>query len=351
MPSQRVKQNEKDKVPKLKSQTLSAVADYIKENDVKRIIVMSGAGISTAAGIPDFRSKKTGLYANLQKYDLPHAEAIFDIEYFMEKPEAFYTLAKELYPSRFLPTKTHYFIRLLHDKGVLLRSFTQNIDTLERLAGVPDEKLVEAHGSFATASCVKCRRVVDPLEIKEMLLRAEVLRCEDCKLPVKPDITFFGQSLPERFYDRIEDFESADLLIVIGTSLAVQPFASLVDEVPDNVPRLLINKELVGAHQSPNDGFDFKWRYGKKRDVALLNDCDIGVEMLAELLGWKDDLAALHKKGHAKLKAMWAAEKATEEEVEEDIDALAKELETKLNIPQEKEIQEEKQPIAKQNML
>ncbi|KAF7731605.1 NAD-dependent protein deacetylase sirtuin-2 [Apophysomyces ossiformis] len=294
---------------------------------------MSGAGISTAAGIPDFRSKDTGLYANLKKYNLPYVEAIFDIDYFMENPEPFYTLAKELYPSRFLPTKTHYFIRLLHEKKLLLRSFTQNIDTLERLAGIPDEKLVEAHGSFATASCIKCRKVVDPDDIKDMLLRAEVFWCSDCKLPVKPDITFFGQSLPKRFYDRIEDFESADLLIILGTSLAVQPFASLVDEVPDHVPRLLINKELVGVHRSPDVGFDFKGKYGKKRDVALLEECDTGVEMLADLLGWKTELEELHQKGHAKLKAQWTAENV----IEEDIKALAEQLDTKLNIPEEKE--------------
>jgi len=103
----------------------------------ENIIVAAGAGISVASGIPDFRSPTTGLYANLQKYDLPHPEAIFEIEFFRNNPQPFYTLSKELYDPSYKPTKTHYFIKLLHDKGVLRRCYTQNIDSLESKAGVP----------------------------------------------------------------------------------------------------------------------------------------------------------------------------------------------------------------------
>lgn len=110
-----------------------------------------------AAGIPDFRSPNTGLYANLDKYKLPHPQAIFEINFFKENPEPFFVLAKELLPEGFKPTVSHYFIRLLHEKGMLLRHYTQNIDTLERIAGLPYDKLVEAHGSFHTGKCLKCR--------------------------------------------------------------------------------------------------------------------------------------------------------------------------------------------------
>ena len=75
----------------------------------------------------------TGLYYNLQKYNLTYAEAIFDIEYFLHDPEPFFTLAQELYPSgKYRPNAAHYFVRLLHDKELLLRMYTQNIDGLER---------------------------------------------------------------------------------------------------------------------------------------------------------------------------------------------------------------------------
>lgn len=89
---------------------------------------MAGAGISTSAGIPDFRSPVTGLYASLAKHELPHPEALFDIHYFRQNPQPFYTLYKELFPDgvTYLPTLTHCFFTLLEKKGVLLRVFTQN---------------------------------------------------------------------------------------------------------------------------------------------------------------------------------------------------------------------------------
>ena len=110
-----------------------------------------------AAGIPDFRSPKSGLYNNLQKYNLPHPQAIFEIDFFKKDPEPFFVLAKELLPEGFKPTPSHYFIRLLCEKGLLLRHYTQNVDTLERVAGLPQEKLVEAHGTFYTSRCLECK--------------------------------------------------------------------------------------------------------------------------------------------------------------------------------------------------
>lgn len=116
----------------------------------------TGAGISTSAGIPDFRSPDTGLYANLARLNLPYAEAVFDISYFRNNPLPFYTLAQELYPGKYRPTITHSFINLLFEKGRLLKLFTQNIDCLEREAGVPGDMIVEAHGSFARYEAHDC---------------------------------------------------------------------------------------------------------------------------------------------------------------------------------------------------
>lgn len=129
---------------------------------------MCGAGISCASGIPDFRSPKTGLYSNLQKYNIPTPESVFTLDYFKENPKPFCMLAKELYPGNFQPTPVHYFIKLLHQKNRLLRNYTQNIDTLERVAGIDGEMLVEAHGSFAAAHCIKCRKRYESDEIKSM---------------------------------------------------------------------------------------------------------------------------------------------------------------------------------------
>merc|ERR1712185_460073 len=90
--------------PLLSSFDLRGVADYIVSHDCRNIVVMCGAGISVSAGIPDFRTPGTGLYDNLQKYDLPFAEAVFDIDYFKRNPVPFYHLARELFPGTFAPT-------------------------------------------------------------------------------------------------------------------------------------------------------------------------------------------------------------------------------------------------------
>jgi len=96
--------------------SVKGIANKIKSGSCKKIIVMSGAGISVSAGVPDFRSPVTGLYSNLQKYNLPEPQAIFDIGFFRKRPEPFFMLAKELYPGNFKPTLAHYFVRLLAQK-------------------------------------------------------------------------------------------------------------------------------------------------------------------------------------------------------------------------------------------
>ncbi|XP_074697819.1 NAD-dependent protein deacetylase sirtuin-3, mitochondrial isoform X2 [Strix aluco] len=112
--------------------TLQDVAQLLRKQECRRVVVMAGAGISTPSGIPDFRSPGSGLYSNLEQYDIPYPEAIFELMYFCVNPKPFFTLAKELYPGNYRPNYAHYFLRLLHDKGLLLRLYTQNIDGLER---------------------------------------------------------------------------------------------------------------------------------------------------------------------------------------------------------------------------
>lgn len=89
--------------------------------------------LSLFPGIPDFRSPGSGLYNNLEKYNLPHPEAIFDIEFFKTNPKPFFVLAKELYPGSFNPTPSHWFVRLLHEKGLLLRHYTQVSGTKSKI--------------------------------------------------------------------------------------------------------------------------------------------------------------------------------------------------------------------------
>ncbi|XP_043259743.1 NAD-dependent protein deacetylase sirtuin-2 isoform X2 [Colletes gigas] len=293
--------------------SVDGVAEYIKENENLKVITMAGAGISTSAGIPDFRSPSSGLYHNLDKYNLPHPQAIFELNYFMENPEPFFKLARELMPEGIKPTLSHYFIRLLWEKGLLLRHYTQNIDTLERLAGLPSEKLVEAHGTFHTGHCLKCRAPYTFTWMKEKIMDNTIPKCEECdEGVVKPDIVFFGEMLSERFHYLIDrDFGQADLLIIMGSSLVVQPFASLVHRVRSNCPRLLINKEKVGLNRDclsrllglREDSVFNQRAFQGGCDITWLGDCDAGCQLLAEKLGWADELTDLMKKEHERLDA------------------------------------------------
>lgn len=267
---------------------LDALAQMI--SDGRKITFFQGAGISTGAGIPDFRSPKTGLYANLAQYNLPYPEAVFDIDYFEENPLPFYTLAHELYPGKFKPTKFHYFQKLLQDRGQIKRVYTQNIDTLERIAGIKDELIVEAHGSFASNHCIKCNKEMDNDTIVKHMHKEYnedgIPRCS-CGGLVKPDITFFGEGLPSKFFDLWEeDGDDVDLAIVVGTSLQVYPFASLPEEVGKDATRVLINNTRVG---------NFK----RKLDILIIDNVDKVIEDLVERLGWTEEL---HKLSNAEEK-------------------------------------------------
>ncbi|PNS20632.1 Conserved oligomeric Golgi complex subunit 4 [Sphaceloma murrayae] len=308
----------------LSSRTLDGVASYIKSGRAKKVVIMAGAGISTSAGIPDFRSPETGLYANLARLNLPFAEAVFDISFFRQNPLPFYTLAKELYPGKYRPTVTHSFFKLLHEKGILLKLFTQNIDCLEREAGVPDDKIVEAHGSFANQSCIECKRGYPDKEIREHIESGKVPHCKTCDGLVKPEIVFFGEQLPEVFHRNRELPAEADLCIVLGTSLQVQPFASLPSYCRDGVPRVLINKEQVGGLGSRTD------------DLLLLGDCDKGVRKLAEACGWADELEALWAqtapKSAGDLGKQAGEPKDRDEALQDEVDKLTREVDETLDI-------------------
>lgn len=260
--------------------------------------------------------------------NLPYAEAVFDISYFRNNPLPFYTLAHELYPGRYKPTIAHSFIKLLHDKGRLLKLFTQNIDCLEREAGVPGDMIVEAHGSFATQRCIDCRTEYPDDLMKKVIIAKEVPRClrKTCNGLVKPDIVFFGEPLPEAFHRNRSLPAEADLAIVMGTSLTVQPFASLPSFVREDTPRILINLERVGGLG------------GRADDVLLLGECDTGVRKLADALGWLDELESLWKKTSPPVPASKdqnIPQKTREEKLEDEVEKLTQEIDKSLKVSEE----------------
>lgn len=224
-----------------KLQHIDTISDVVKLlRNSSRIIVLTGAGVSVSCGIPDFRSRD-GIYRRLAEDfpDLTEPQAMFDIGYFGRDPRPFYRFARDIYPGQFEPSPCHRFIRRLERCGRLLRNYTQNIDTLERVAGI--EEVIECHGSFATASCTRCGHKVPSTAIADDIKAQRIPLCPQCQpskesppaagdLPpglvasgiMKPDIVFFGEGLPSAFHDAImTDRDDCDLLIVIGSSLKV----------------------------------------------------------------------------------------------------------------------------------
>ncbi|XP_015589565.1 NAD-dependent protein deacetylase sirtuin-1 [Cephus cinctus] len=282
--------------------TLTDVVRLIKNS--KKIIVLTGAGVSVSCGIPDFRSRD-GIYSRLAQDfpDLPDPQAMFDINYFGQDPRPFYKFAREIYPGQFKPSPCHRFIKMLDKHKKLLRNYSQNIDTLEQVAGI--ENVIECHGSFATASCTKCKYQVRADDIREDIFAQKIPMCPKCRanaLPsiavgnpnesyrdlvsqgiMKPDIVFFGEGLPDAFHDAMaKDKDDCDLLIVIGSSLKVRPVALIPSSIPSHVPQILINRESL-----PHLKFD----------VELLGDGDVIINQLCHLMGnsfneicWADDI-------------------------------------------------------------
>lgn len=278
-------------------EALQTVADWIRTST--KILVVSGAGVSVAAGIPDFRSPGTGLYDNLQKYNLPYPEAVFELKFYQRNPHPFLNLAKELWPSgrKYAPTLTHSFLALLADKRRLLRIYTQNIDGLEFVARIPEPLLVECHGHFRTASCLKCKTPADPTQVERTILHGNG-QIPTCAIPkcagyVKPDIVFFGENLPDRFHSLWKhDTGAADLCLVLGTSLQVAPVSQLPDLV--DCPRVLLNREPAGTIGKRNRRPGGPANRRHPPDLFHPGDCDDSVRSIATALGWESELLQWH---------------------------------------------------------
>lgn len=181
------------------------------------IYALTGAGISTNAGIPDFRGPM-GIYTT-RRYD---PDKTFDINYFLIYPKYFYDFARDFITllEKIKPTFTHFFLSKLEKLGKLKGVITQNIDMLHERAG--SKNIINLHGSIEKSFCIDCKKEYSLEEMKEMIFKVDVPRCSICDGLIKPDIVFFGEAVFD-FDKAIEWIKDADLLLVIGTSLKVSP--------------------------------------------------------------------------------------------------------------------------------
>lgn len=189
----------------------------------RHAVAFTGAGVSTLSGIRDFRGKN-GLYRQ------PETEKMFDIGVFYRDPSVYYRLAKDFIYGleEKEPCVVHRVLAALERNGLLHAVITQNIDLLHHKAG--SRRVIEVHGSPLFHFCTVCGGRVPFEAVAPTARTGAVPRCGRCGGVLKPEITFFGESLPEKaFAEAREEAAAADLILVLGSSLTVYPAAALPD--------------------------------------------------------------------------------------------------------------------------
>jgi NAD-dependent deacetylase len=188
----------------------------------RRVVALTGAGVSVPSGIPDFRTPETGLWAKVDPMEVAH------ISVFEHDPERFWSY----YRPRFQalgdkePNRAHEALAELERRGLIEGVITQNIDRLHRAAG--SENVIEVHGSIETSSCLECGTSFGLEEVEEIFDERGVAVCANCGGAVKPDVVLFGEMLPVEAIERATELaEGADLMLCVGSSLAVYPVAGL----------------------------------------------------------------------------------------------------------------------------
>ena len=209
----------------------------------RKILVFTGAGLSTDSGIPDFRSPG-GVW---EKYD----PSDFYFQNFISNEtsrEKYWKMSTEMYETikNAAPNQAHMAIKKLEEMGKLLAIVTQNIDHLHHKAGNSPEKIIELHGTAVTVSCLSCKKPYDRDEIQERIGSGiKAPSCDDCGGILKPDTVSFGQAMPEEEMQKAMIYaQQSDLCIVIGSSLVVYPAASIpIEAAREGAPLIIINRD------------------------------------------------------------------------------------------------------------
>jgi NAD-dependent protein deacetylase/lipoamidase len=226
----------------LSSQTREAIDSASDLFDqAKHIVVLTGAGISTPSGIPDFRSEGTGLWA----HDEPMEVA--SLGTFRTHPEKFFKwfrpLASQIFSAE--PNAAHFALAHLEKNGRLHTILTQNIDMLHQKAGA--KHVIELHGTLRTLSCTQCfRQAGYETFLPPFVEYGELPRCPSCGAILKPDVILFGEQLPQKvLLEAQRECRACDLMVVAGSSLEVLPVAGLPMQAVDRGAHLIIINQSV----------------------------------------------------------------------------------------------------------
>jgi NAD-dependent deacetylase len=219
------------------------LAELIRES--RCTVALTGAGVSVPSGIPDFRTPETGLWANVDPMEVAH------IDVFERDPARFWSYYRPRFQSLGdkRPNPAHEAMAELERRGLIEGVITQNIDRLHRAAG--SDNVVEVHGSIETSSCRRCATSFEIEEVEELFDGEGIAVCSGCGGAVKPDVILFGELLSESAMARARSLaERAELMICVGSSLAVYPVAALPQLTLESGGRLAI----VTKGETPYDG-------------------------------------------------------------------------------------------------
>lgn len=198
-------------------------------------VALTGAGISTLSGIRDFRGSD-GVYKDFDP------NKIFDLDYFKQNPSFYYNETKDLIYNldEKQPSIVHNELARLESIGIIKAIITQNIDSLHTKAG--SKQVIEIHGSPQIHRCMSCGKEFDYKYICDIVHKNQIPKCNSCRGYVKPDITFFGEMLdPEKLGRAVFEASKADLILALGSSLLVQPAASLPLYTLEHGSLLIVN--------------------------------------------------------------------------------------------------------------
>jgi NAD-dependent deacetylase len=213
---------------------IHCAADIIR--NCRRAVVLTGAGISTPSGIPDFRSTESGLWSHFDPFE------VASLNSFRYNPEKFFNwirpLALDMNAAQ--PNPAHLALARLEQEGYLKAVITQNIDGLHQRAG--SGRVLEVHGSMGSLTCVSCYAKFEAQDhIQPFLEQGVIPRCPDCQSVLKPDVVLFGEQLPVRTWLQAQETsKNCDVMIVAGSSLEVLPVAGLPMRALENGAHLII---------------------------------------------------------------------------------------------------------------
>lgn len=199
-------------------------------------VVLTGAGISTPSGIPDFRTPGSGVWSRFNPMEVASLSA------FRSQPEKFFAwlhpLAKKMFEA--LPNPAHYALAILEKAGYLQAVITQNIDGLHQRAG--SEQVLELHGSMETLTCIGCYRKYPAGNYISKYIDQEIPpRCPKCNQILKPDVILYEEQLPKVTWLKAQKAcRECSVIIVVGSSLEVTPSATLPLSALENKAKLII---------------------------------------------------------------------------------------------------------------